>query len=81
MPIIVYDMGMNAMMREKVHLLISTSNFVMLIFVHVFKLLQTKNKCRCDLRIFDSDRIYSSISPHVADFNTFSWKPLIIRVS
>lgn len=39
-----------------------------------------KAVCKCEIRTFDTDGIYSRISPHITNMITYSWKPLIIQV-
>lgn len=36
--------------------------------------------CNCNVRKFDPDGLYETISPHSANLNTYTWKPLIIQV-
>lgn len=45
-----------------------------------YQLEKTQAKCKCEIKKYDVDKVYSKISPHVSDLKKFSWKPLIIQV-
>ena len=45
------------------------------------QLIKTKEKCRCEVRHFNSNFEYSKIASHVLNLKTYAWKPLIIQVS
>jgi hypothetical protein len=40
---------------------------------------KTKQKCKCQIKQFNINGIYSNISAHISNLRTYSWKPLIIQ--
>jgi hypothetical protein len=40
---------------------------------------KVNRNCKCQVRIFDKDQIYSKLLPHLLQLKTYAWKPLIVQ--